>query len=269
MKFSRIFLIGAQGVMGKLLTQRLKDFYCDDHGMLDLVMLDKGDPINIPDGDDKHYNLVIVATPISEIGRTLEKIVAIDPKFTFITEIGSVKGGLWADYQVVMSQMTDSHSFFASTHPMVGPLAKDWDILDWKKKCIIISGETESTDCHKGFMDFWQDLGFVNEIMTSAKRHDEVIGILSHLSHFMIMMYVRHAKKVLTTEELALAGTSFDTFVKMAEGAERLHDIYDANRSLPQLVEGFCKDMSAYESKTSQINWYAPEGAIKKVKKTP
>lgn len=269
MKFSRIFIIGAAGVMGKLLTKRLQDFYTDQHGNLDLVLLDKGSTINIPDGDADHYNLVIVSTPISEIGKTLESIVAIDPKFTFITEIGSVKGGLWSDYQVVMSQLTHPNSFFASTHPMVGPLAKDWDILDWKRKCVIISGETDSTDCHKWFMDFWTDLGFVNEIMTSSIRHDEVIGILSHLSHFMIMMYVRHAKKVLTPEELGLAGTSFETFVKMADGAERLHDIYDANRSLPKLVEGFCKDMSSYERQEVKVDWYAQERPIKKLKKTP
>ncbi len=263
MKFSRVYIIGGKGVMGKLLHERIAKFYPTE-----VIIIDKDDDIVISDGDADHYNLVIVSTPISVIGPTLEKIADIDPKFTFVTEIGSVKGGLWADYQIVMSRLTHPHSFFASTHPMVGPLAKDWDVLDWKKKCVIISGETESTDCHKWFMDFWQDLGFINEVLTNANRHDEVIGVLSHLSHFMIMMYVRHAKKVLTAEELALAGTSFETFVKMAEGAERLHDIYDANRSLPKLVEDFCKDMTAYEKETLKIDWHAQERSSQKRKKT-
>ena len=250
--------------MGKLLTQRLKDFYMDDHGTLDLVLLDKGDPINIPDGDAEHCNLVIVSTPISEIGRTLEKIVAIDPKFTFVTEIGSVKGGLWADYQIVMSQMSHPHSFFASTHCMVGPLAKDWEVFDWKRKCIVISGDSENNDCHSWIIDFWKDLGFKIEIIKSSIRHDEVIGILSHLSHFMIMMYVRYAKNVLTPQDLALAGTSFETFVKMSEGDERLSYIYETNRALPKLVDEFCDYMSTNESEDHRIHWFAPEKPIKK-----
>lgn len=258
MKFSKIFIVGGRGVMGKLLLERIIHFYTGD-----VTIFDKGDGIVIPDGDEEHRNLVIVATPISAIGPTLEKIAAIDPKFTFVTEIGSVKGELWAEYIRVMSRLSHKSSFFASTHPMVGPLAKDWHVFDWKKKCIIISGSTESTEAHAAFADFWADLGFINEFMNDAKRHDEVIGILSHLSHFMVMMYVRHAKQKLTPTELALAGTSFETFSKMAEGAERLIDIYDANNALPDLVDDFCSTLRGYE-KQPKIEWFPQEPVFKK-----
>lgn len=222
--------------MGKLLWTRIAKFY--PLGMGCTVILDRGDKILIPDGTAEAVNLVIVATPISEIAKTLQAIIKINPKHTFVTEIGSVKGGLWADYMGIMTPGNPT-LWFGSTHPMVGPLAKDWDVLDWKRKCIVISGKTEGSDCHPRIAEFWNDLGFVIAHLDSAKRHDEIIGKLSHLSHYMIMMYARFIKATLTPQEIDLAGTSFETFNKMAEGAERLIDIYEANRSLPAIVDEF------------------------------
>lgn len=239
MKFSKIYIVGGAGVMGKLLLSRINLFYRSG----EVVVFDKGDFLRIYDGTRDEPNLVIVATPISEIGKTLDKIAKINPKWTFVTEIGSVKGGLWADYFATMSQGVNRNLHFASTHPMVGPLAKDWDVLDWGKKCIIIDGEHDNTECHPWIVAFWRDLGFVIERLASASRHDEIVGKLSHLSHYMIKMYVKYINETMTPDEIRLGGTSFETFKKMAEGAERLNDIYEANKELPRLVEGFANFM--------------------------
>lgn len=239
MKFAKIYIIGGAGVMGKLLHARISQFYQSG----EVVVFDKGEFLRIYDGTKDQPNLVIVATPISEIGKTLEKIAKVNPQWTFVTEIGSVKGGVWADYFATMTQGVNRHLHFASTHPMVGPLAKDWDVLNWGKKCIIIDGEHDNTECHPWIVTFWRDLGFVIERLSSARRHDEIVGKLSHLSHYMIKMYVKYINETMTQEEIKLGGTSFEAFKKMAEGAERLNDIYEANRELPALVESFANFM--------------------------
>lgn len=231
MKFGRIYIVG-MGVMGKLLHDRIKLFY-----PADIVTFDKDDVIKIEDGIIETPNLVIVATPVSTLFDVVKNVAALKPKHTYITEIGSVKDSSIAMHAAVDRERNGS-MFFGSTHPMVGPLAKDWDVLDWHRKCLILGGEPGVFSCPDEIAGFWKDLGFDTQYIGFSK-HDEVVGKLSHLSHYMIMMYIRYVRETMKPEEIALAGTSFETFAKMAEGAERLQDIYKTSPYLEKMTREF------------------------------
>jgi prephenate dehydrogenase len=240
-KFGRIYIVG-MGVMGKLLHDRIFHFYTGN-----IVTFDKDDTIRIEDGTAEAPNLVIISTPISTIGNLVQQIADLAMSNTYITEIGSVKDASIAMHGIV-EQSGNPSLFFGSTHPMVGPLAKDWHVLDWHRKCLILGGQPGVPSCPEPIAQFWRDLGFeTHQIGFTA--HDEFIGKLSHLSHFMIMMYVRYIHATMKPEEIALAGTSFETFSKMAEGAERLHDIYEANPYLNNITKEFSEFM------TKAWNW--------------
>jgi prephenate dehydrogenase len=228
MKFSRTYIVG-NGVMGQLLKQRIERFYGP------VKVFDIGDEIEIEEvaGEINH---VIIATPISVIPQIIQKLYSMRLDRTYVSEIGSVKGDLCRKY-AALSHGSDAYK---SVHPMVGPLAGDWDILDWNKNCIIISDDISGDidlDNHP-IARFWRDLGF-KTTKINAITHDEVIGKLSHLSHYMIKAYVEYIENTMTPEQIALAGTSFEKFRKMAEGAKRLQDIYDSNESLPAIVKDF------------------------------
>jgi prephenate dehydrogenase len=236
MKFSRVYIVG-MGVMGKLLHDRIFHFYTGN-----IVVFDKNDTIRIEDGTPEAPNLVIIATPILTIRDLVQQIADLAPRNVYITEIGSVKDAAISMHSII-EQSGNRSLFFGSTHPMVGPLAKDWNILHWHRKCLILGGQPGVPSCPEPIAQFWRDLGFETHQIGFAD-HDIFIGKLSHLSHFMIMMYVRYIRETMKPEEIALAGTSFETFSKMAEGAERLHDIYEANPNLNTIAKDFAEYMT-------------------------
>jgi prephenate dehydrogenase len=226
--FSQVCIIG-NGVFGKLLAERIRKFYKSD-----LLVFDKDDALVFPNCSGQR--LIIVATPIHAIPEVLAHLVRLGPKNTFVTEIGSVKGDLVAKYESIISRAFP----FVSSHPMTGPLDTLWNERDWKRKCILIEDKNvvHRVDEINPIDEFWTKLGFITRRI-DAHEHDGVIGVLSHLSHYMILAYVKMAKEMLSPEQLELAGTSFEKFKAMAAGAERLQDIYVANEVLPSLVEDY------------------------------
>lgn len=234
MQFKRIYIIG-NGVMGKLLHQRIERFYNTQ-----VVVFDKDDTIYIANGSPEEPNLVIVCTPISTITHILIQISSQNPAHTYICEIGSVKGKLVREYASIFDDR--ENIFFESVHPMVGPLATDWNVFNWNKNCIIIQEDLTKSPKTLLISRFWREIGF-NIRRMDPTRHDEVIGKLSHLSHYMILAYVDFVESTLREDELRLAGPSFDKFKELAKGAQRLEDIYVCNESLPELVESYSKHM--------------------------
>jgi prephenate dehydrogenase len=228
MSFRQVCIIG-NGVFGKLLAERIRKFYGTDP-----IVFDKDDALVFPNCSGQR--LIIVATPIHAIPDVLAHLVRLGPKNTTVTEIGSVKGDLFRKYENIVAR---AFPFFSS-HPMTGPLDTLWGERDWKRKCIIISNPLfiKRSDEIAPMIEFWEELGFIIKTV-DADEHDVAIGVLSHLSHYMILAYIKMANEVLTPEQLELAGTSFEKFKAMAAGAERLKDIYIANEMLPTLVEDY------------------------------
>jgi prephenate dehydrogenase len=230
MKFAQVYIIG-NGVFGNLLRSRILRFYDAE-----VFMFDKGDKLWFPDATPEKPTLIIVATPINEIAGVLQTVFSLNPKNTYLTEVGSVKGDMCAIY----NRINNGTIPFLSTHPMTGPLDTLWEEFDWKRKCLVVDNDSNQYELQDrlSIVTFWQDLGFVIKYI-SAKDHDRIIGMLSHLSHFMILAYSRFVRESLTPEEIDLAGTSFERFDKMALGAARLKDIYTNNTELLKLVDDF------------------------------
>jgi prephenate dehydrogenase len=103
-------------------------------------------------------------------------------------------------------------------------------------KCLTIG------ECFPETRQFWEEMGFSLEDI-DAGEHDEKIGKLSHVSHYMIMKYVEFVDATMTEDDKKLAGSSYEKFKKMAEGAKRLKDIYDSNQKLPEIIEEFSEFM--------------------------
>ena len=237
MKFAKVYIIG-NGVFGQLLHRRITQFYGAE-----VCVFDKGDKLDFSEATPEKPNLIIVATPISEILKVIETVVAINPINTWLTEIGSAKGKLFCNQccYAIGTKMP-----FLSVHPMTGPLDTLWGELNWHRKCLVVEKSTvndfeemstsEVWEKALEIQDFWEDLGFVI-------RHDRIIGTLSHLSHFMILSYAKFVRATLTPAEIDLAGTSFEKFDKMAKGAERLMDIYKANDALYGITQEFASQM--------------------------
>jgi len=191
--------------------------------------------------------MIIVATPIHAIPGILKAINGMDLRFTFVCEIGSVKGKLVKEYEDIMTNK--SGIWFESVHPMIGPLATDWSTFNWSPKtCLIIQQDVSQIPETNWIANFWKDLGFKTH-RVDPFYHDRVIGTLSHLSHFMILTYVDYVEKTLKPHEIALAGPSFEKFKTLAQGARRLEDIYINNEELPKLIAEYSDHMDSIISR--------------------
>ncbi len=214
LKYKQIYIIGGNGVMGQLITHRMS-VACKDKFPKSPILYDKDDVLQFEDGTKEEPIFIIVSVPITEIDATLKRIFELSPKNCFITEIGSVKGYLVEKYYNILSSRQNGSIFFNSFHPMCGPLA-DWQIMDWNKKCLAV--EYKNFPIYKPLIDFWESLNFTVKNINN-EEHNKIIGKISHLSHFMILKYVEFIEKTCKKEELELAGTSWETFKRMANGA--------------------------------------------------
>ncbi len=242
MKFDNIMVIG-YGVMGQMLERKIRYIYQDSY-------ISWADKTHTKEHYTNHFknnkgtHLVIIAVPISEVQGIIETLVEVNPQNTYVTDIASVKDEYydWADSFV---RPSDCDMQYVSVHPMVGPLAKNW-MDKWEKpyKCIVIQeslrrkAKVERGNNTEPILAFWESLGFELSAMR-PDDHDRVIGILSHLSHWLVMEYVGFVEKKVSSEHLELAGPSFAHFKELAEGAKRLSDIYESNFSLNGIVEDF------------------------------
>ncbi len=233
-KFGQIYIIGGSGVMGQLLNDRIALMFQNDRNhSFECEIFDKGDKLSIRSGTNKLPNLVIIATPIKEILSVVKKLAKLKITNVYFTEIGSVKGNLVKAYQEEIGGTK-----FLSVHPMIGPLAKDWKDIKWSKYNCLFIDAFEKIPEHRAIRGFWRDLGFICHDI-DATYHDEIIGKLSHLSHFLVKTYVNYVHNTLSKEELSLAGPSFKFFEKLAKGSERLKDMFDTNSALPTLLKEF------------------------------
>ena len=233
MKFKNIHIIG-YGVMGRLLRQRIDKFYGGN-----IVVSDRGEGIIIPDGTEEGPSLVIIATPISAVTSICEQIATLNPRHTHVCDVASTKSNYMRWRNIFKSAQKENNTLhWGSYHPMVGPLAKDWDVKYWGRKCLQARLACSVSEHNILMNDFWRDLGFKVE-QIDHERHDVLIGKLSHLSHYLILKYVEFIESNMSKKEIALAGTSFEKFKEMADGARRLGDIYESNKHLPELVKEF------------------------------
>ncbi len=239
MKYKQIYIIGGKGVMGTLLNQRIT-IPCRDFFSKAPILYDKGDILSFEDGTIDEPTLIIICVPILETDKVIKKIFEAKVKHAYVTEIGSVKGKLVDKYYDLISrkELKSGSCFFVSSHCMAGPMASDWNTLVWDKVCLLI--EHKNNPIFEPIKTFWKELGFKIKNIKN-EDHNRVIGKLSHLSHFMIMKYVEYVEKTCSKEDLELAGTSWDKFKQLSEGAKRLNDIYVTNEELPKLCKEFSK----------------------------
>ncbi|MBN1871254.1 MAG: prephenate dehydrogenase/arogenate dehydrogenase family protein [Candidatus Omnitrophica bacterium] len=185
-------------------------------------------------------DLIIIATPVDRILKTLRKIMPKVKRGCVITDVGSVKGSIVGDAE----RLAGNKASFIGSHPMAGSEKRGIDEaksgLFKGTPCIVTKTSRSDREALKKVRDFWKDLGSDTYVL-SPEEHDEHISKVSHLVH------IAAATLCLTTDtsSLKFASSGFRDTTRIASSdsklwipivlSNRLNVIKDINRYIAEL----------------------------------
>ncbi|MHB1287132.1 MAG: prephenate dehydrogenase [Leptospirales bacterium] len=151
-----------------------------DRGFLDFYSPDNS---TAAEGAD----LVILAAPPSIIPKIWEEIGKDVSTDTLLTDLASVKGPLYSQFQKSHAQ---SFLRYISSHPMAGREQQGVDgshpdLFKGKLTFLVpFSEEAHETDRIR-LQNFWRQVGSPTQITLSAEEHDRILARISHLPHLI------------------------------------------------------------------------------------
>jgi prephenate dehydrogenase len=196
----------------------------------------------------KDADVVFLAIPVGRTGEIMAQIAPYLEPDTIVTDAGSTKQNVIAAARTHLAEHLHN---FVPGHPVAGAELSGAGAanpnLFRDKNLVLTPIEETSAEALKRITQLWQACGAQVSQM-SAKRHDEILGAVSHLPHvlaFTLMHYVgagnvSGADNALSTDDmirsselLRFAGSGFRDFTRIAAGSpEMWRDICLGNREV-------------------------------------
>lgn len=165
-------------------------------------------------------DLVVLATPLGVFEKIVYDLAKFIKKGTVVIDVGSVKE--WVIDRI--EKILPSGVHFVGTHPIAGSDKTGFEYAraDLFEGAKVIITPTEKTD--KSALDkvsnLWKDLGADVELM-SAKDHDRVYALMSHLPHLISFCMVNSVAEI-DKNLMNYAGSGFKSFTRIAKSSPEL-----------------------------------------------
>lgn len=192
----------------------------------------------------KDAELVILATPISQIIKIVKEIIPSLRKGCLITDTGSTKSEIVRRIEEVLPKGI----YFVGAHPLAGSEKRGSNFAraDLLQGAMCILTKTLKTDSSalKKIANFWKKLGS-RIVVLSPRRHDQIIALMSHLPHLAAGQLVKVA-----SANLAFAASGFlDTTRIASSNAEIWADIFLTNKKFViQAIDTYVKNLELIKS---------------------
>lgn len=213
-----------------------------DNGMLDRISSDYESEI-------KSANLIILATPVSQIEAAFKKIYPFLTKDTLITDVGSTKTNIDL---AAKSFLKEKYIQFIGSHPIAGsekhgPQAAIENLFE-NKNIIITPHDLSKKDDINKIENFWQKLGGNVSVM-NVHLHDEIFSTVSHLPHILAFSLVNLINnKENKSTLLKFAASGFKDFSRIAASSPEVwRDICIANKN------AVLSDLNLYKEEISVL----------------
>ncbi len=177
-------------------------------------------------------DLVLLATPVAQMGEILARIAPHLGAQTLVTDGGSTKGDVVAAARANLgsrlAQFIPAHPIAGAEHS--GPAAARADLYQGKKVVLTPMAEN-SKDSVARVRKAWEACGAVVSELT-PQQHDEVFAAVSHLPHLLSFALVHDlAQRKNRDLLLSFAASGFRDFTRIAASSpEMWRDISMANR---------------------------------------
>lgn len=192
-------------------------------------------------------DLIVLATPITAFRGLLKEVSGLAPSSCLVTDVGSVKGSLVADWEKDSWPLT-----FVPSHPMAGSektgVAAARPSLFEGSVCITTPTPRTPRPALLRIEKLWKDVG-ATVVRLGAAEHDRKIGALSHLPHAAAFALVRAAARDIRGKDWGLAGNGFRDCTRVAASDAGLWaDILLANRrSLSAAMKAYRGELESIE----------------------
>jgi prephenate dehydrogenase len=172
-------------------------------------------------------DLVVLATPVGAMARTLRTLAPGLASGAVVTDVGSVKAPLVE----TLPGLLPPGCFYVGSHPMAGSHERGMShaspSLLAGRVCVVT--ESAAPAAGERVEAFWQALG-ARVVRRTAEQHDAEVAWVSHLPHLLAFAFAGSLEAA-PPPAAELAGTGFRDFTRIARSdAELWADILPANR---------------------------------------
>lgn len=173
-------------------------------------------------------DIVVLATPLGVFEKIVSDLAEFLKKGTVVIDVGSVKE--WVVERIEKILPVGVH--FVGTHPIAGSDKTGFEYAraDLFEGAKVIITPTEKTDklVLEKVSKLWKEVGADVEIM-SAKEHDRVYALMSHLPHLISFCMVNTVGDI-DKNLITYAGSGFKSFTRIAKSSPELWgDIFIMN----------------------------------------
>ena len=194
-------------------------------------------------------DLVLLATPVGQMGALMQQIMPALPKGCLVTDGGSTKQDVVALYQ---RYLPDHLPWCVPGHPIAGSdlsgaTAAQYGLFEGRRVVLTPMPQTHPASVAR-IEALWQACGAVVHTL-SAAQHDGVFAAVSHMPHLLAFAYMN---TVLARGDAAtcldFAASGFRDFTRIAGShPDMWRDIALANRG------ALLQDLNAYAAQLQQL----------------
>ncbi len=204
----------------------------------------------------KDADIVFICTPVGSVAPLIEQTLPFLKKGAIITDVGSIKEEIIN--KTVHLDLSEVH--FIPAHPVAGteksgPENGFIELFE-ERWCILTPLESADKDAVKAVRFIWEQAGMKVEEM-SAKRHDQVMALMSHLPHLIAYTIVATAKDLETEtrqDVIKYAAGGFRDFTRIAgSDAVMWRDIFLNNKeAVLECLQRFSEDLTLLQKAIRQ-----------------
>ena len=207
--------------------------------------------------DQNHIDLIIICTPVLQYKSIFHKISKLKHSKFIVTDVGSTKLNIEKIYK------SEKFKFrFVPSHPIAGIEKSGLEygfigLFDNRYNIICPLKNTPKSDLNK-ISNFWKSLSMKIDIMT-AKEHDHVLSLTSHLPHvisYSLVLTAMKKEKSLNSKLVKFSAGEFRDFTRVAgSDPEMWRDIFLANSDqIQQLTNSFIKELKNFSKSLNSQN---------------
>jgi prephenate dehydrogenase len=198
----------------------------------------------------ENADLVILCTPIAQMGPLTTKVVPVLKRGAIVTDVGSVKASIVAELEPLVAT---SNAQFIGSHPMAG--AEKMGVLNARPDlfegavCVLTPTARSKPEMVQSLEEFWQSIG-ARTLRLTPEVHDDLVSRSSHLPHVVAAGLANYILSPMHSKEQAmLCATGFQDTTRVAGGSpEMWRDICLANRkNLARVLGVFVEDLQEFQ----------------------
>ena len=206
----------------------------------------------------KNSDLIIIATPLSSYKEIILSIKDNLKKNVILTDTGSVK----KEVIKIIQNINLKNIFWIPSHPIAGteesgPKAGNAEMFE-DRWCIISPPENCEKNSINILINFWKALGSKVKVMT-AKEHDKILSLTSHLPHaiaYNIVRTVINVEDKLKQEVIQYSAGGLRDFTRIAASNPMMwKDIFlDNSENILKSIDNFTEKLQELKKAISDKN---------------